>query len=70
LSVCGLPHPAPHDLERILSAAPPTLALIKGEARDRRASERGPAMGDVVFVLLSVGFFALSWLFVRLCERV
>jgi hypothetical protein len=53
-----------------LSATPPTLALIEGEKRDRRASERGPAMGDVVFVLLSVGFFALSWLFVRLCERV
>jgi hypothetical protein len=35
-----------------------------------RVSERRPAMGDVLFLLLTVGFFALSWLFVRLCERV
>jgi hypothetical protein len=27
-------------------------------------------MGDVLFLLLTVGFFALSWVFVRLCERV
>jgi hypothetical protein len=30
----------------------------------------GIEMGDVVFIGLSVGFFALSWLFIRLCERV
>jgi hypothetical protein len=27
-------------------------------------------MGDVLFLLLTVGFFALSWLFLRLCDRV
>jgi len=27
-------------------------------------------MRDVVFVLLTVVFFALSWLYVRACERV
>jgi len=27
-------------------------------------------MGDVVFLLLTVAFFALSGLFLRLCERV
>jgi hypothetical protein len=36
----------------------------------RALSERRPAMGDVLFLLLTVGFFALSWLFLRLCERV
>jgi hypothetical protein len=53
-----------------LSVAPPSLALIEGGARDTRVSRRRVAMGDVVFVLLAVGFFALSWLFLRLCERV
>jgi hypothetical protein len=27
------------------------------------------AMGDVIYVGLGVAFFALSWAFVRLCER-
>jgi len=27
-------------------------------------------MGDALFVGLAVGFFALSWLFLRLCDRV
>jgi len=27
-------------------------------------------MGDVIFIGLAVGFFLLSWLFVRLCARV
>jgi hypothetical protein len=39
-------------------------------ARPARVNERRPAMGDVLFLLLTVGFFALSWLFLRLCERV
>jgi len=27
-------------------------------------------MGDLVFIGLSIGFFLLTWLFLRLCERV
>jgi len=27
-------------------------------------------MADFVFVLIAVGFFALSWAMVRLCDRV
>jgi len=27
-------------------------------------------MGDVVFVLMTLAFFLLSWLYVRGCERV
>jgi len=27
-------------------------------------------MGDVVFVLVTLAFFLLSWLYVRGCERV
>jgi len=27
-------------------------------------------MGDLVFVAVTVGFFALTWALVRLCERV
>jgi hypothetical protein len=27
-------------------------------------------MGDLVYVAVTVGFFALTWAFVRLCERV
>jgi hypothetical protein len=30
----------------------------------------GVAMGDVIFIGLAVGFFVLSWLFLRLCDRV
>ena len=26
--------------------------------------------GDLIYVGLAVGFFALTWAFVRLCERV
>jgi hypothetical protein len=26
--------------------------------------------GDVVFILITVAFFALAWLLVRLCERI
>jgi hypothetical protein len=29
-----------------------------------------PAMKDVVYVLLTLVFFLLSWLYVRACERV
>jgi hypothetical protein len=28
------------------------------------------AMSDVLYLGLAVGFFALSWAFVKLCERV
>jgi hypothetical protein len=41
-----------------------------GRATGSRVSKRGTIMGDVLFLLLTVGFFALSWLFLRLCERV
>jgi hypothetical protein len=27
-------------------------------------------LGDVVFLLITVAFFALAWLLVRLCERI
>jgi hypothetical protein len=32
-------------------------------------SERREAMGDVLFLGLVVGFFALSWAFIALCDR-
>jgi hypothetical protein len=30
---------------------------------------RGDAMRDLAFVLVSIGFFGLSWLYVRFCDR-
>jgi hypothetical protein len=34
-----------------------------------RDTEKGGAMNDVIYLGLALGFFALSWAFIRLCDR-
>ena len=34
-----------------------------------RRTVRRDVMADIVYVAVTVGFFALSWLLIRLCER-
>jgi hypothetical protein len=36
---------------------------------DSWPNEWGLAMNDVLYVSLALGFFALSWAFIRLCDR-
>jgi hypothetical protein len=36
---------------------------------NRETAYGGAVMGDIVFVALTAVFFWLSWLLVRLCER-
>jgi hypothetical protein len=43
----------------------PRVHRLRPDAR----TEGGNAMGDVVFIVLTVAFFALSWGFVRLTAR-
>jgi hypothetical protein len=59
----------PLDVERALLKAPLTGArlgfTIGGQSR--REGER--VMADIVYLGVTVAFFGLSWLLVRLCER-
>jgi hypothetical protein len=46
------------------------LRRLEGRRDNFWTVGRGCAMKDVVYVGLTVVFFAISWLYVRACERV
>jgi len=37
---------------------------------DRLKSTEEVAMGDLIYIGITLGFFGLTWAFIRLCERV
>ena len=49
-----------------------TAEIIYKEDKEKNAflKHYKKIMADFVFVLIAVGFFALSWAMVRLCDRV
>ncbi len=53
-----------------LDAGPPLLAavLMLPDRPSLHGTER--TMSDIAYVLLTVAFFGLSWLYVRACARV
>jgi hypothetical protein len=44
--------------------------VVLSEGPTRRATPWRYVMGDLLYLGLTVGFFALTWAFVKLCERV
>lgn len=47
----------------------PRVGRCPEPAGSGSGARREDAMGDVIYMGLGVAFFALSWAFVRLCER-
>jgi hypothetical protein len=46
------------------------LGVLAGWVRRERTMARRSVMGDLLYLGITVGFFLLTWAFVRLLERV
>ena len=58
------PAPAPCELQAAAEPGPEKRAPVAGTIR-----EVPHGMKDLLFVAITVGFFALSWIYVRAAER-